>query len=259
MFVTLTLAEIKHAIFMLERLEAFALHLLVSILIALLAAGLVFFIWYPAPLHTAADVTSIFLLLLAIDVILGPILSLLVYKPGKKTLVMDISVIALLQLSALAYGLYTVADGRPAWLVFAKDRFEMVRIPEIDERKLDEAAAEYRIPSWSGPKWVAAKAPFSSEENNQILFEAVAGGPDIAQRPHLYQPLARQNEAIRQQARPLSALAAFNPTKQIQQLLNLYPTANGWLPLKASAQDMTVLVNTETAAVIAIVDLRPWD
>lgn len=244
---------------MLERLEAFALHLLVSILIALLAAGLVFFIWYPAPLHTAAGVTSIFLLLLTIDVILGPTLTLLVYRPGKKTLVMDLGVIALLQLSALAYGLYTVAEGRPAWLVFAKDRFEMVRIPEIDDRRLDQAADAYRSASWFGPEWVGVISPADIEENNQILFEALAGGPDIAQRPHLYQPVAQHSEAIRQQAQPLSALAAFNSPEQIQQLANRYPTANGWLPLKAVAQDMTVLVNTGTAAVIAIVDLRPWD
>lgn len=245
--------------FIFSRLTAFAIHLLISALVALLAAVLVFFIWYPAPLHMAAGVTSIFLLLLAVDVILGPSLTLLVYKPGKKTLVLDLAMIALLQLSALAYGLYTVADGRPAWLVFAKDRFEMVRVPDIDERKLDDAAIEYRTVSWLGPKWAAAKTPFLIEDKNQILFEAIAGGPDIAQRPNLYQPLDQQSEAVRQQAQPLSALIAFNRAEQVQQLSSLHPAANGWLPLKASTEDMTVLVNTDTGTVVAIVDLRPWD
>src|SRR5690606_18525235 len=110
-----------------SRFKSFSIHLLISAVAALLAAGLVFFIWYPAPLHMAAGVTNIFLLLLIVDVILGPTLTLLIYKPGKKSLVMDLTVIALLQLSALIYGLYTMADGRPAWLTFAKDRFEMVR------------------------------------------------------------------------------------------------------------------------------------
>lgn len=128
------------------RFRAFTLHLAISVLIALAVIGLVFFIWYPAPLASAAGATHIFLMLLAIDIILGPSLTLLVYKPGKKTLVMDLTVIALLQLSALVYGLHTVADGRPAWLVFAKDRFEMVRVPDIDERKLDEALSDYRTP-----------------------------------------------------------------------------------------------------------------
>lgn len=241
------------------RLKAFFIHLFASAIIALLAAGLVFFIWYPTPLHIAAGVTSVFLMLLVIDVVLGPSLTLLVYKPGKKTLVMDLTVIALLQLSALAYGLHTVADGRPAWLVFAKDRFEMVRVPDIDERKLDQAAAEYRNPSWLGPKWVSANAPFLADEKNQILFESVAGGPDIAQRPNLYQPLDRQRQTISEKAQPLSALAAFNTVEQTQLLTVRYPTASGWLPLKANAKDMTVLVNVETGAVVSIVDLRPWN
>lgn len=66
------------------RFQAFALHLAISALIALAVIGLVFFIWYPAPLASATGVTRIFLLLLAVDVILGPSLTLLVNKPGKK-------------------------------------------------------------------------------------------------------------------------------------------------------------------------------
>lgn len=241
------------------RAKAFFIHLLVSALIAALAAILVFFIWYPAPIHAAAGVTSIFLLLLVVDVILGPSLTLLVYKPGKKTLVMDLTVIALLQLSALAYGLYTVAEGRPAWLVFAKDRFEMVRVPDIDERKLDGAAIEYRAVSWYGPKWVAATTPLLAEEKSQILFESVAGGPDIAQRPNLYQPLERQTGVIRGKAQSLAALDAFNPAERIQKVLSRYPASNGWLPLKAVAEDMVVLLDTDAGTVLGIVDLRPWD
>lgn len=245
--------------FILVRVKAFLFHLLISALIALLAAGLVFFVWYPAPLHMAAGVTSIFLLLLVIDVILGPSLTLLVYKPGKKTLVMDLTVIALLQLSALAYGLYTVADGRPAWLVFAKDRFEMVRVPDIDERKLDEAPADYRTPPWFGPKWVAATNPDSTEERNELMFEALFASIDLAQRPNLYQPLNSQREVIAQRARPLPELEQYNPPALVRKVLKRHQQADGWLPLKASAEDMTVLVNADAGEVIAIVDLRPWN
>lgn len=244
--------------FILVRVKAFLFHLLISALIALLAAGLVFFVWYPAPLHMAAGVTSIFLLLLVIDVILGPSLTLLVYKPGKKTLVMDLTVIVLLQLSALAYGLYTVADGRPAWLVFAKDRFEMVRVPDIDERKLDEAPADYRTPPWFGPKWVAATNPDSTEERNELMFEALFASIDLAQRPNLYQPLNSQHDVIAQRARPLPELEQYNPPAQVRKALKRHPQADGWLPLKAVAEDMTVLINRANGEVIAIVNLRPW-
>lgn len=243
---------------MLPRIKVFSLHLIISALIILPIAGVVFYIWYPAPLHAAAGVTKIFLLILVANLMLGPLLTLLSYKPGKTTLITDLCIIVLLQMSSLMYGLYTVADGRPAWLVLVKDRFEMVRIPDIDERKLSEASTEYQKPSWSGPRWAAAKIPFLSEDSNQILFEAVAGGPDIAQRPNLYQLLSNQNEIIRQKAQPLSKLSAYNSMQQVDQLLVRHPTANGWLPLSANAQDMVVLVNKDTAEVINIVNLRPW-
>ena len=152
------------------RIKAFNLHLIISALIALAVVIVVFYLWYPAPLHTAVGVTQIFLILLAVDVVLGPLLTLLVYKVGKKTLAMDLTVIVLLQISALCYGLWTVAEGRPAWLVFAADRFDLVRVLDIDERKLDQADLNYRQPSVLGPQWVAAVNPTDSEVRNDILL-----------------------------------------------------------------------------------------
>lgn len=244
---------------MYPRLKAFLTHFIFSTLVAVLVVGLVFFIWYPAPLHTATGVTKILLLVLTVDVIIGPLLTLLVYKVGKKTLVLDLTIIVFLQLSALMYGLYTVADGRPAWLVFSKDRFELIRIPDIDERNLNEALDKYRNPSWLGPQWVAAEMPFFFEDQNQVLFESVAGGPDISQRPNFYQPLSYQSKKLKHQARPLSELYLFNSIEHVDQLLARYPLANSWLPLSASAQDMVVLLNMNSAEVVSIVNLSPWN
>ena len=72
-----------------KRLKFFLSHLTISFLIALLAVGVVFFVWYPAPLAKAVGVTHIFLMMLIIDVIVGPILGFLVYKQGKKNLKFD--------------------------------------------------------------------------------------------------------------------------------------------------------------------------
>lgn len=241
------------------RIKAFTLHLITSALIALAVIAVVFYIWYPNPLHTAVGVTQIFIILLAVDVVLGPLLTLLVYKAGKKTLVMDLTVIILLQISALCYGLWTVAEGRPAWLVFAVDRFDLVRVLDIDERKLDQADLAYRQPSLLGPQWVAAVNPTDSDERNDILMESVLAGVDIAQRPNLYQPLDSQKKPIKKRLLELSDLPANNIAEDIKAVLAKHPNADAWLPLRASNQDMVVLMHKDTAEVIAIVDLRPWE
>lgn len=243
---------------MLVRFKAFSMHLAVSAVIALITLLLVFRLWYPAPLHAAVGVTHIFLLLLLVDVLLGPLLTLLVYKVGKKTLVFDLAVIVLLQLSALGYGLWTVAVGRPAWLVFNADRFDLVRALDIDVRKLNEARPEYRREPWFGPRWVGAANPEDVEQRNIVIFESVLGGSDIAQRPNLYRPLASMAEALRRHTHNLDELRQYNPAEQVERALASWPSATAWLPLMAGAKPMTVLVDKRAAQVIAIVDLAPW-
>ncbi|MCM2320753.1 MAG: type IV pilin accessory protein [Pseudomonas sp.] len=241
------------------RFKAFLLHLTGSAIIALLALLLVFRLWYPAPLHEALGVTDIFLLVLLVDVVLGPLLTLLVYQVGKKTLLLDLAVIACLQLAALTYGLWTVAEGRPAWLVFNVDRFDLVQVVDIDTRQLHEARPEYRNAPWSGPLYAAAANPESVEQRNTLLFESLMGGSDIPQRPNLYRPLAEMADSLRSKAQPLAELSRYNATQRVHETLADWPDANAWLPLMARAKPMVVLLRKESAEVVAIVELNPWD
>ncbi len=241
------------------RIKAFSIHLLLSACLAIAVVSLVFFIWYPSPLHTAVGVTKIFLMLIAIDLILGPCLTFLVYKQGKKTLTMDLSIICAIQLGALLYGLHAVADGRPAWLVFADDRFQLVRVNEIDERKLGEAQLEYRSPPWTGPKWVSVLAPENADERSDLLFESVFAGIDISQHPELYQSLSLADSAMQEAAKPLALLEKYNAPEAVAAILKMYPNAGAWLPVKTNQKDMVVLLKENNGEVIAIVDARPWN
>lgn len=240
------------------RLKAFLMHLAASAVIALLAVLLVFRLWYPAPLHVALGATQIFLLLLLVDVTLGPLLTLLVFKVGKKSLVMDLAIIACLQLAALGYGVWTVAEGRPAWIVYNADRFDVVTVLDIDTRKLDEASVQYRTAPWSGPQWVGALSPENPAQRSKILLEATLGGSDIAQRPNLYRPLTELAEAIRQRAQPLQKLNDVNDAAAVRDALKNWPGAAAWVPLMTRVRPMVVLLGENKSDVIAIVELVPW-
>lgn len=240
------------------RLKAFLLHLSLSAVIALWALLLVFGLWYPSPLHVAVSVTHLFLLLLLVDVVLGPMLTLLVYKAGKKTLMFDLAVIAVLQLSALSYGLWTVAEGRPVWLVFNADRFDLVQAVDVDARRLEDALPQYRTPSWFGPRWVAAVQPTGIDRRNEILFEAVQGGSDIAQRPELYRSLDESETLMQSRAQALEMLAKFNGPDAVAEVIAEWPQASGWLPLMARVQPMVVLLGSDGTEVLGIVPLNPW-
>ena len=142
---------------------------------------------------------------------------------------------------------------------FAVDRFELVRVLDIDERKLEQADLAYRQPSLFGPQWVAASNPADSDERNDLILESVFGGADLAQRPNLYQPLSAQKDAMAQRVLALSKLSEFNMAEHVNALLAQHPRADAWLPLSANNQDMVVLMHKASAEVVAIVDLRPWD
>lgn len=241
-----------------KRLKFFLSHLALSFLIALLVVGVVFLIWYPSPLATAVGVTHIFLMLLVIDVILGPLLGLLVYKEGKKTLKFDLSVIILIQIVALCYGVFSIEQGRPAWIAYNVDRFELVRKNELVDTKIQHAQPQFQKPSWFKPQYVAAEFAKDTQQRNDEMFAEVFSGISIAQRPERYVELTQAKHQIQQRALPLVELQQYNSKADVEKTLAKYPKADAWLPLKANAVDMVVLVNKESSSIIKIVDLRPW-
>ena len=242
-----------------KRLKFFLSHLFISCLIALFVIGLVFFIWYPSPLASAVGVTHIFLMLLVIDVILGPLLGLLVYKEGKKTFKFDLSVIILIQIAALCYGVFSIEQGRPAWLVYNVDRFELVRKNELVDTNIQHAQPKFQKPSWFKPQYVATEFAKDTQQRNHEMFAEVFSGISISQRPERYVELTQAKTQIQQRALPLVELQQYNPKTDVEKTLVKYPKADAWLPLKANAIDMVVLVNKEFATIIKIVDLKPWE
>ena len=240
-----------------KRLKFFLSHLSISLIIALLVIGLVFFVWYPLPLATAVGVTHIFLMLLVIDVVIGPVLGVLVYKEGKKSLKFDLTVIILLQVIALFYGIYSIEQGRPAWLVYNVDRFELVRKNEIIQDNIAKALPQYQQPSWLKPQFVATEFAKDANQRSDDMFAEVLGGISIAQRPERYVELNKAKKQMQQRAQKLELLQQYNNKTDVEKILAKYPQATAFLPMKASAVDMTVLID-QNANVVKIVDLRPW-
>nr|WP_312116501.1 TfpX/TfpZ family type IV pilin accessory protein [Moraxella sp. CTOTU47915] len=241
------------------RVQAFLTHLAISLLIASISIAVVFFVWYPAPLAKAVGVTNIFLMMLAIDVVLGPLLTLIVAKKDKSALKLDLSVIALLQLAALSYGLYNIAITRPTYIAFDAIRFELVQANTIPKADREKAHPPYNKLSFLSPRWVTVKIANNDDEKNSRTFLEMRTGLAPSMRPNLYEPLDNQKKTIQQVAKPLSELHKYNLATDIENILLKYPQADSFLPLKANAVDMTVLIDKKSGGkIVKIVDLRPW-
>jgi hypothetical protein len=247
---------------MISKLKAAAVHLAVCIFVSLAVAGIVFFGWYEGVLSDTQNVGRILLLIIAVDIVLGPLLTFIVYKKNKKSLRFDLSVIAGAQLLALAYGVSAVYEARPAFIVFAMDRFEAVAT--VDWPKgASTLASPSAVVRWMRPSWVATTFPNDPEERSEIILSSAGGGPDISHIPKLYVPLASQVSEVIKKSQDIGLLKTFNPlqTSQIDQII-LRARKSGieisFLPLKGGQTDASVIIDKKTGEVVEVALLKPW-
>ena len=90
------------------------------------------------------------------------------------------------------------------------------------------------------------------------MFDEILGGIELSQRPERYVELSKVTDQIKNRAQSLTLLNQYNDPIIVKETLAKYHQANSFVPLKANAVDMTVLINKENGEVIKIVDLRPW-
>lgn len=191
-----------------EKLRASGLHMLISLSVAALAAALVFGLWYPYPYRDISGGRELFGLVTVVDVVMGPLLTLVVYNARKswREKLLDFSLIGLLQLAALGYGLWTVAQARPVHLVFAYDRFNVVHAIDVPAERLPQAPAGLQSLPWQGPSLIALRE-LSPQEQMEVTMAELGGAPAAA-RPELWQPYEQARDRVLQAAKPLPELQA---------------------------------------------------
>jgi hypothetical protein len=222
-----------------SRLLATAIHLASSAALAAALVVLVMRVWYPGALFELAKGRDIFLLLLGVDITLGPLLTLVVFnvKKPRRELARDISIIAFVQLAAMAYGVTTILQARPAFIVYNAGQFNVPLATELLAGAASEAAdGPAPAAPWWGPELVAAKLPDSIEERNAILFLAAGGGGDVFQMPRYFQDYGSARTEVASRARTPEALAdelRVEPARVRAALARVAPSeaATGVLPL----------------------------
>lgn len=164
------------------RLKAAAIHLGASAVIAITAAGIVLGLWYPPPYDQLSGGRQLFILLISVDVVVGPLLTLVVFnvlKP-RRELIRDLSIIGIMQLSALAYGMNTVFVARPVVAAFEVNLVRVVAANQVLLTELPRAKYLSVLPL-DGPRIVGTR-----RANNKELDESISTafqGFDIGQRP----------------------------------------------------------------------------
>lgn len=238
-------------------LKAASLHFGASIGVALLAAALVFGVWYPYPYRELAGGRELFLLIVLVDVVCGPLLTMVMFNPKKPRweLTMDLGFVAMIQVAALLYGVYTLAMARPIYLVYEVDRFRVVSVADVQEGELrPELGGLHRVPWW-GPKTIGVRAPRDGEETLKSLDLSLQGNEPSA-RPDWWVPYEENRQQAKARAQSIEVLKQKHPAQKNVLEKAVWETGRKesdlkWLPLTGfKSSEWVALVDAVTADVV---------
>lgn len=232
-----------------RRGRAAIVHWGVCMAVAAGVAILVLLVWYPWPYRIVSGGEDLLFLVMTVDVIMGPLITLAIFDIRKPTreLRRDLSIIVTFQLMALGGGLYTVFMARPAVLALEVDRFRVTTAVDVAVEEFPRAQPEFRSLSMSGPRLVTVALP-TREQKYDAVMSGMAG-LDLGSRPMFWRewgPEARRQTL--KAGKPVAPLmshateelrdAIARTGMSVEQLL--------YLPMLARRSDWSVLVDKTT-------------
>ena len=244
-----------------SKLRAFLIHLSISAAIVGTVFVIIFFFWYPDPYFRVSGANDIVWVLIGVDLVLGPALTLLLFKSGKPRLLFDLSVIAIIQLSALIYGTNVIFQERPYFVVFAIDRFVVVPKKDVDLTKIQDETLKRK--PWRGPIFAFANLPEDNKAREKLMFEVLEGGPDIDRRPEFWSPYAEKIDQVMARA---ESLATINITSDEAKRLIAGVRARHenadqllYLPITSNVNVYSMILDPNTKTAVDIVAVDPWE
>jgi hypothetical protein len=246
-----------------SRWKASFIHLLISLLVVGSVAACIIYFWYPPALIHMAKADRLLMLIGGVDLVVGPLLTLIVYKYGKPKLKLDLTIIGLIQVVFLSYGLYTIWNSRPVFLVAVPDRFELVFANEISQERLAEARVEaFKQFSFGKPALVGAVMPADPKLQDEILNSVISGLGDIQTMPKYFAPYSQVSKKLLIRAKPLieSKELSSAEVKALQKFANSYGYSSDkvrYLTLGSSRGFAVILVAAQTGEVIGPASVDP--
>jgi len=242
------------------RFQAFAIHLLISSAILGSFLSIVFFIWYPQPFFVVEGLVDIVWVLVGVDVVLGPALTLVVFKTGKPGLKRDLSIIAAIQIIGFIYGANTFYQEKPYFAVFYdSDYFEV--IPASTMKDISKIDPDLNHSKFGGPIIVFVDSPTEIDDLKIILEDMKKGGPSIHLRPEYYRPLKGHINKIFRLSQNLDELQKIPANNAA---ISQFKTEYGeriadfvYFPITGSLTSRLLVIDSRTESVVDYININP--
>ena len=238
-----------------SKVKASLIHFGISIFLVGISIGSVIFFFFPSLFIDMTDFKAVASIIISVDLVLGPLLTFVVFQPQKKSLKFDLSVIAVVQLTALIYGAYSLYLIHPVYVAFNVDRFTLVsaKNAEPETATLDE----FKVSKLTTAKFAFAKTPSDPKKQSDLLFSVAEKG-DLDMREEYYEPIKDNlSEVLAKSLDPKLVLKDKNASKFLLKNKNTIDHY-AFLPLTYLDKDAVLVIDKKTADPIATLNIDPW-
>ncbi len=248
-----------------ERVNAAAIHLLLSAVIVGFAALLVFYVWYPNSLASASQVYHIFYLIVLVDICIGPLITLVIFNKEKKELKRDLAIVGIAQIIALLFGLYAVFVARPAFIVFSASQFDVVYANQLPGSVVENKNLLVGGKLWpiTGPLLVSAQMPSDENLVKEIIYSAVVEGRGLELMPQYY--TSYSSDLTKSQVKNI--MSSFDSIRQISStqkkaiddIIKKWKGLDinvGYIPLYANNNKLVAIIDKESAELLDIAEFN---
>ncbi len=239
------------------RWRAFGIHLGISLVIFAVLAYLLLFVWYPGfYYHTDGGIQGMRIVIL-VDLVMGPLLTLVVYRHGKPGLVFDLSVIAVLQSAALAAGVTIVYSERPLALVYNDGR--LFTVSADDYKEVGVAVPDLSRFPGPTPKQLAVQLPQDPEAEIELRSRLYEKGRPLRTWVEGYRPLTANLDLLLERAFDADYVHARDPDRVLERWLAASgrdPGSLAFLPFAARYRYVFAILDRQTGALLDVIDVE---
>jgi len=178
------------------RLKASGIHLSLSALAFFIVLYFIVFLWYPNPHFSTNGGWQGVRIMLFVDIVLGPLLTLIIFNPEKsiKAILFDFTVIGTIQISAFIWGIIAVNSQRPLAISFWEGRFYPVIMDDLKAGGVNPE--QLKELSDQSPAIVYVRHPETDEEEAGVITYGFVEGKLEHQIFFLYSPLEKHIDEL---------------------------------------------------------------
>lgn len=241
-----------------SRYRAALYHLSISLVVFVALAYVVLFIWFPDFFFAIDGGWEGMRIIIGVDLVLGPLLTLIVFKAGKPGLKFDLTLIGIFQAVCLAAGLYVIHAERPTFFVYydrhfyssSNDTFTDYGIEAPDYSQFDDASPAH--------VYVALpENPIEEADMRRVLYN---DGVPLWAYPKLYRPLDEHMSQVVEEGIAEERLRARDESGALDNWLARYGgefADYAFLPIHSRYRDAFLGVRKADKSFVDILEVPP--